>query len=530
MAATLYAVPASHPCACVERALQLKAIEYRRVDLPPVAHKAIQKALFGGSTVPGLVLDGEKILGSLPHHPRARASRRPSRRCCPSDAKERKSVELAEGWGDEVLQPLVRRVLWAALARAPARDALLQRGLEARDPGARSRGSSAPLIARAEQRINDASDLNVRADLAHLDSHLARVDRWIEHDVIGGEQPNAADLQIGAGLALLLTIEDVASRCGDAAGDGAGATVVPGVSGARAGGGAAGRSGCGSGERQRRLGRRWVRTVSAVRDGVSILRHDPTTRVELHNRSSPPASNPLLPSRRCRSQAATRSGGPERRTAWPGPSARSASATSEPSGSVTSGDTSSSGTSTNRRDVTSACGSRSRSDANDTSPSNSTSTSIGRGPCRTPPASPAQLALDRLARVEQRLRARARSRPHDRVEELRLVEHLADRLGVVDRRRRQHLHADARQRVDRGLQMRPAVADVRAEPEVAGARHRGRRTIASWRECTSRTPSSLHSSPSSSHVPPAPRRVLNTPEHPRVLARAGRRAPRASGS
>ena len=65
MAATLYAVPASHPCACVERALQLKAIEYRRVDMPPVAHKAVQKALFGGSTVPGLVLDGEKILGSL---------------------------------------------------------------------------------------------------------------------------------------------------------------------------------------------------------------------------------------------------------------------------------------------------------------------------------------------------------------------------------------------------------------------------------------------------------------------------------
>ena len=73
---------------------------------------------------------------------------------------------------------------------------------------------SAPLIARAEQRINDASDLNVRADLRALDHHLARVERWIEHDVIGGEQPNAADLQIGAGLALLLTVEDVARVVG----------------------------------------------------------------------------------------------------------------------------------------------------------------------------------------------------------------------------------------------------------------------------------------------------------------------------
>jgi glutathione S-transferase len=40
------------------------------------------------------------------------------------------------------------------------------------------------------------------------------VERWMEHDVIGGEQPNAADLQIGAGLRLLLTVEDVARSVG----------------------------------------------------------------------------------------------------------------------------------------------------------------------------------------------------------------------------------------------------------------------------------------------------------------------------
>src|SRR3954447_26294337 len=64
VAATLYAVPASHPCAAVERALQLKGLEYRRVDLPPVAHKAIQQALFGGAPVPVFSLDGRRILGS----------------------------------------------------------------------------------------------------------------------------------------------------------------------------------------------------------------------------------------------------------------------------------------------------------------------------------------------------------------------------------------------------------------------------------------------------------------------------------
>ena len=113
-----------------------------------------------------------------------------------------------------MLQPLVRRVLWAALTRARRpRCPPTARARSLRIPAPLAR-LSAPLIARAEQRINEAADLNVRADLAHLDNHLARVDRWIEHEVIGGEQPNAADLQIGAGLRLLLTIDDVARWAG----------------------------------------------------------------------------------------------------------------------------------------------------------------------------------------------------------------------------------------------------------------------------------------------------------------------------
>jgi len=193
----------------VERALQLKAIEYRRVDVPPVAHKAMQRALFGGGTVPGLKLDGRRILGSVPII-RALEEKAPEPPLLPADPKERKAVELAEGWGDEVLQPLVRRVLWSALRREPAAMPSYSEGSKLPIPAPVAR-LTAPLIARAEQRINQAADLNVRADLAHLDHHLARVDRWIEHEVIGGEQPNAADLQIGAGLRLLLTVEDIAS-------------------------------------------------------------------------------------------------------------------------------------------------------------------------------------------------------------------------------------------------------------------------------------------------------------------------------
>ena len=210
MAAILYAVPASHPCAAAERALQLKGIAYRRVDVPPVAHKAIQRVLFGGGTVPGLSLDGRRILGSRPIV-RALEAKVAEPPLLPSDPKERTSVELAEGWGDEVLQPLVRRVVWAALRRAPAAIASYSEGSNLPIPAPATR-LGAPLIARAEQRINAASDLNVRADLIHLPHHLARVERWMEHDVVGGERPNAADLQIGAGLRLLLTLGDVAPR------------------------------------------------------------------------------------------------------------------------------------------------------------------------------------------------------------------------------------------------------------------------------------------------------------------------------
>jgi glutathione S-transferase len=212
VAATLYAVPASHPCAAVEKALQLKGIEYKRVDIPPVAHKPVQRALFGGGTVPGLVLDGEKILGSR-RIMRALDDRVPEPRLLPADEKARKPVELAEEWGDEVLQPLARRVIWVALARSPASLPSFGKDSRLAIPAPLQR-LSAPLVAFAERKINDASDLNVRADLRALEHHLARIERWMEHDVVGGEQPNAADLQIGSGLALLLTIEDVANAAG----------------------------------------------------------------------------------------------------------------------------------------------------------------------------------------------------------------------------------------------------------------------------------------------------------------------------
>ena len=128
----------------------------------------------------------------------------------PADPETRRHAERAEEWGDQVLQPIARRVVWAARL-APARGDGRLLGERRRCPSrARSPARSAPLVARAARRANKGSDLNVRADLAHLAHHLDRVDDWIARGVLGGEEPNVGDLQIGPSVALLASVEDLA--------------------------------------------------------------------------------------------------------------------------------------------------------------------------------------------------------------------------------------------------------------------------------------------------------------------------------
>jgi glutathione S-transferase len=66
-----------------------------------------------------------------------------------------------------------------------------------------------PLTARLMAIKNKATDAAARADVAALPAHLERIEAWIEEGLLGGERPNAADLQIGATVRLLITIGDV---------------------------------------------------------------------------------------------------------------------------------------------------------------------------------------------------------------------------------------------------------------------------------------------------------------------------------
>jgi glutathione S-transferase len=205
----LYVVPGSHPCAAVERALALKRLPYRRIELPPPLHVPVAKLRFGVRTVPAVVLaDGELVSGSTTIMRRL-DELVPAPPLFPPDGERRRLVERAEEWGDEVFQPIARRLLWWTVRRRP--DALASYAEGSRLPlPALAIRAVAPAVAWVEAAMNDAGDGAVRADLRSLPRHLDRIDGWIARGVLGGDPPNAADLQIAATSRLLLTMGDIA--------------------------------------------------------------------------------------------------------------------------------------------------------------------------------------------------------------------------------------------------------------------------------------------------------------------------------
>jgi glutathione S-transferase len=204
----LYALPASHPCAAVEAALRLKALPYKRVDLLPTGEVLLGPLLWGGRTVPGMRIGGERIVGSRAIMRRLDelASEPPLLPAAGDPARER--VLEAERWGDEVFQPVPRRVIDVAFMRRPrAMESYAANG-RLPLPIALLRPAM-PLTARLMARKNSADERAACADLAALPGQLERIDAWIAEGLLGAERPNAADLQIGSTIRLLMTIADV---------------------------------------------------------------------------------------------------------------------------------------------------------------------------------------------------------------------------------------------------------------------------------------------------------------------------------
>jgi glutathione S-transferase len=206
VAAKLYWFSISHPAQAARLMLERKEIDYSTVDLMPGIHPLLLRlAGFRGTTVPALRFDGRRIQGSCAIS-RALDELKPERSLFPSD--RRQAVEEAEAWGERELQPIPRRIFrWWLSSNSEARVWMSREMLHLPAPRLMA-ATNAPIV-RALARKSRAYDDNVRADVESLPTKLDRVDELIAAGTIGGEEPNAADYQIGTSVRALMVFEDL---------------------------------------------------------------------------------------------------------------------------------------------------------------------------------------------------------------------------------------------------------------------------------------------------------------------------------
>jgi glutathione S-transferase len=197
----LHVIPPSHPCQTVAAALRLKGLEYERVELSPGEHVEAMRAIYGEEhhTVPGMLVDGEPVHGSSAILERLDELAPEPLLYSSEDVRE------AERWGDGELQDLGRRLPCGALHFRP--EAMGTFGGAGALDGA---GTDFAIdYIRASWKYHRISAARLQEDLAGLPELLGHVEQLGADGVIGGDQPNAADLQIGATIRVLLTLGDL---------------------------------------------------------------------------------------------------------------------------------------------------------------------------------------------------------------------------------------------------------------------------------------------------------------------------------
>lgn len=198
---TLHAVPPSHPCMTVAAAIELKGLEYERIDFPYEEREAKMEEIYGEGNfrVPGAVIDGEAIHGSRPIMARLEQLE-PEPALYPSD-----EVREAERWADEELQDLGRGLTWGALHFRPEAMGTFAGGAPLDAAGT----DFAIKFVRATWRYHGITAVRLQEELAGLPAKIEHIEKLATDGVIGGTQPNAADLHIGATITVLEPIADL---------------------------------------------------------------------------------------------------------------------------------------------------------------------------------------------------------------------------------------------------------------------------------------------------------------------------------
>ena len=201
---TLHVLPPSHPCMTAEAALRRKGLEYERVAMQPGPHGDELQAIYGegNRTVPGLLVDDEPVHGSVAILERLEQLA-PDPPLYPEPIADR--VREAERWGDRELQDLGRRLPWGALHFRPEAMGTFAGGEPLDPPGT----DFAMRFVRGSWKYHGISAERLAADLAGLPAKLDHVDKLAADGIIDGDEPTAADLQIGATIRVLLCVEDL---------------------------------------------------------------------------------------------------------------------------------------------------------------------------------------------------------------------------------------------------------------------------------------------------------------------------------
>jgi glutathione S-transferase len=204
MELVLHALPPSHPCLTVDTALRLKGLAFERIDFTPGEHTAEMERLYGEGrrTVPGLMVDGEPVHGSVAILERLETLA-PDPPLYPSAIAE--AVREAERWGDAELQDLGRRLPWGAMHFRPEALGTFGGGGPLDPAGT----DFAIRFARGSWKYHGITAARLAEDLAALPAKLDHVDALAADGVLDGEAPTAADLQIGATLRVLLCLGDL---------------------------------------------------------------------------------------------------------------------------------------------------------------------------------------------------------------------------------------------------------------------------------------------------------------------------------
>jgi glutathione S-transferase len=186
--------------------LERKGLGHKTVWLSPGLHPVLVRTRgFHGSTVPAMKIDGRKIQTSRAIS-RALEEVKPDPPLFPSEPQRRLEVEEAERWGDEVLQDVPRRIVrWMAAHSQQARVMIAREvGIPLPQVAAFVSAPTARYMANkveADRYLHEAID-QVPVVLDHVEGLIAK-------GVIGGEEPNAADLQIATSVRAILTVQDL---------------------------------------------------------------------------------------------------------------------------------------------------------------------------------------------------------------------------------------------------------------------------------------------------------------------------------